>query len=201
MKRTQFLRALENALAGGLFWICFLLGGACIVIGIWGCGVEGSVAITTPPLSVETGAFLRGDIGERMGFDGQATVVTESDGRLNGRSDVVSVLRSQQGVGDAAVILVATDIALSELPIGETVLDVPGEIGPRLLARVCSGPSGGFDYDVYADAGVVRVSDTGAGEGGSRVYVVETRIFSPGEADRIATARFSSDDITAMDIP
>ncbi len=112
-------------------------------------------------MSLRDGA-LRGDFGDRRGFNGEAT-------RLEGQNDpaygmtTVNVVREQDGVGAGMVILSISGRTLDKLDVGEHPFsyDDSFENSSEVYVNVCGGDDdSAFDYDQPAQAGTITIEDS-----------------------------------------
>jgi hypothetical protein len=171
-----------------------LLGTAVLSIG---CMQQREFMDPTSNLGIENGrsqsnmsmrnGLVRGDFGERRGFDGEATHM-DGASDYEFKSSYVNVARQEESRGAGMVIVSTNGKTLEQLEIGRHDFEYNEESLDQdvVLVSVCSGTSvGAIDYDQPADRGHLVVSDNP--EGGRRIDVhTETA-----ELDPVTGARLS----------
>jgi hypothetical protein len=124
--------------------------------------------------------FLRGDFGDRRGFDGVATNLNGSnDGEY--RMTTVNVVREEAGRGAGMVILSTSGRTIDALEAGEHVFryDPESLVDDEIFVNVCGGnDASAFDYDAPAANGSLTIVDLP--EGGRSVDLhTETPVLNP----------------------
>lgn len=105
---------------------------------------------------------LAGDFGGRRGFNGEATRLEGSNDPAYGMT-VVNVVRDQEDVGAAMVILSISGRTLDKMEVGEHSFhyDESSMNGDEeVFSNVCGGnTSSSFDYDAPARDGTITIQD------------------------------------------
>lgn len=101
------------------------------------------------PIALRDG-LLAGDFGPRRGIAGSATWL---EGRSDGDSTSVHIVREQRGVGTGMVIVSLSGVSFDELTSGAHAFSVDENTldAQTIFVNVCSGDADvAFDYDVPA---------------------------------------------------
>ena len=136
---------------------------------------------------------LRGDFGSRRGFNGEATQLDGSNDAAYGMT-VVNVVRSQQEVGAAMVILSISGRTLDKFEVGEHSFQYDESSANReeqVYVNVCGGSdSNSFDYDAPADHGTLTIEDTPDGLRNVQIHT-ETPTIDPATGTETGTIETS----------
>jgi hypothetical protein len=154
-------------------------------------GIESGGAVSN--MSVRDG-LLRGDFGQRRGFDGEATEMSGSSD-YEFKTSNVNVARQEDGRGAGMVILWTNGKTLEQLEEGrhDFAYDPESLDQDTVSANVCSGSStSAIDYDQPADRGHIVV--TNDPEGGRQIDVhTETARLDPVTGERDFSRMETSD--------